>query len=149
MDCAFRTFCLSASVRCPCSCSDLRIACLRWSSSASCCSLSRMAVMFTSSRLPVASLRYRAIKGTVAPSSSRDAVAFTRTASSCSWVAMAVIWASFIGVFPLQMLKKVNCSYRWEHAQSQDKLPAAGWKAGRLNLFDLQTSSFSSVTAYF
>ena len=53
----------------------------RSQSSRSCDKRSRMLVTATSSRLAVASLRYRAINGTVAPSSSKPTVACT-----CRWL---------------------------------------------------------------
>ena len=54
-----------------------------------------MAVIATSSRLPVASLRYRAMKGTVAPSVSRRAVAATCVGATFSSPAIFPTYDSF------------------------------------------------------
>ena len=57
--------------------SDFMMLSRRLSSSSSCSSRSRMFIIFTSSSSPVRSLRYRAMNGTVPPSSSSTAVAAT------------------------------------------------------------------------
>ena len=64
---ASRTFCFRSSVSRSRSSSDLKIAWRRLSSSRSWPVLSRTAMTSTSSRLPVASFLYLAMKGTVAP----------------------------------------------------------------------------------
>ena len=73
------------------SANDFKIASRRCSNSVSWANRSRMDVMATSSRLPVTSFRYRAIKGTVALSPSRRAVAETLVAGRFNSAAMRVM----------------------------------------------------------
>ena len=89
MDSAERTASRNCSVSRPRSSREARIASRRFPSSRSCDKRSRMLVITTSSRLAVASLRYLATKGTVAPPSSRPTVACT-----CPWVNLSsrAIW---------------------------------------------------------
>ena len=68
--------------------SDLRMASRRCSNSVSWANRSRMDVIATSSRLPVTSFRYRAMKGTVALSPNKRAVAETLVAGRFNSAAM-------------------------------------------------------------
>ena len=73
----------------------------RLSSSSSCSSRSRIAVIWTSSSSPVFSFRYRAMNGTVAPSSISTAVAATwRGCNFNSWVILTMCFSSMFWMKP-------------------------------------------------
>ena len=75
---------VNSSVSLPCSWMEASTADRRSSSSRRYCRRSASIRSWPSSRLPVASLRYRAMNGTVAPSSSSRTAAATRTSSTAS-----------------------------------------------------------------
>ena len=88
----------SSSVKRLRSSSDLTMASRRAARASSCSSRSRMLVTATSSSESVSSLRYRAMKGMVAPSSSSWAVASTCRGRRWSSVAIVSRNLSFMGI---------------------------------------------------
>jgi len=108
----------SSGVSFSCSVTDASMASRRFSSSIIFSYRSRMAAIWTSSRLPVISLRYLAIKGTVAPSWSKFIVLSTwksRTPSS-----LAICSTYFFSIVRIGILwkhRQIGCvflrSYFW------------------------------------